>query len=268
VQYRENTCKKVRDKNMTKRRYPTALVMTVLCFLSGAACAEPLKILTAGAFKQVLLAVLPQFEKNGQQVHIDTDTVGGLIKRIQGGEDFDLVIASPAALETLGKSGQVTDKVFNLARVGVGVAVKDGATKPDISTVEGFKRALLAAKAVAYVDPASGGTSGIYIAGLVDKLGIGPEVKAKSVLVRGGFSAERVVNGEADLAIQQISELIPVKGVVLVGPLPAEIQNYTTYSAGISAKTKEAATAQTLVDLLRSQQNGELISSKGMEPAR
>ena len=107
--------------------------------------------------------------------------------------------------------------------------------------MEGFKQTLLAAKAVAYIDPASGGTSGIYVSGLVDRLGIGAEVKRKAVLVHGGTSADRVVSGEAEVAVQQISELLPVKGVVLVGPLPPEIQNYTVYSAGIAAGTRLGA---------------------------
>jgi molybdate transport system substrate-binding protein len=253
---------------MLKWQYTiVATLITIVVSLSNSAGAEPLKILSAGAFKQVLLAIIPQFEKGGQTVQIDTNTVGGLVKRIEAGESFDLVVASPAALETLGKSGKITNETFNLARVGVGVGVKDGALKPDISTVEGFKRALIGAKAVAYIDPDSGGTSGIYVAGLLDRLGIGPEIKAKSVLVRGGFSAERVVSGEADIAIQQISEILPVKGAVLVGPLPAEIQSYTTYSAGISSNAKQAAAAQTFINLMRSKQSGDLISSRGMEPA-
>ena len=233
----------------------------------GVAGAEPLKVLTAGAFKQVLLGVVPQFEQSGHTIELDADTVGALVKRIQGGESFDLVIASPAALDTLRKAGIVTDKATDLARVGVGVGIKEGAPKPDLGTVEGFKRMLLDAKAVAYIDPAAGGTSGIYIAALLDKLGIGPQVRAKSVLVKGGFSAERIVSGEADIAIQQISEILPVKGVVLAGPLPAEIQNYTTYSAGIAAHTANTAAATALIELIRGGKGEAVIRGRGMEPA-
>jgi molybdate transport system substrate-binding protein len=256
-----------RSTKLTWRYAAAAIVSAVALTLPGIAAAEPLKVLTAGAFRQVLLAIVPQFEKDGQTVQLDADTVGGLVKRIQGGESFDLVIASPVALETLNKAGKITNGGVDLAKVGVGVAVKEGASKPHIGSVEGFKRALLAAKAVAYIDPAAGGTSGIYLSGLFDRLGIGPAVRAKSVLVKGGYSAERVVVGEADIAVQQISEILPVKGVVLVGPLPAEIQSYTTYSAAIAANTRQAAAAEALVRLLRSQQGAELISSKGMEPA-
>ena len=250
------------------RQWAVAMMIgTVASMAPGAAGADQLKVLTAGAFKQVLLGIVPVFEDSGHTVELDADTVGGLVKRIQGGESFDLVIASPSALETLGKAGIVAGKATDLARVGVGVGIKEGAAKPDLSTVEGFKRALLDAKAVAYIDPAAGGTSGIYIAALLDKLGIGPQIKAKSVLVKGGFSAERIVSGEADIAIQQISEILPVKGVVLAGPLPTEIQNYTTYSAGIAAHTTNTAAATALIDLIRGGKGEAIIRGRGMEPA-
>jgi molybdate transport system substrate-binding protein len=248
------------------RRWRVIFVLAIALVLPDVAQAEPLKVLTAGAFKQVLLAILPQFEAAGHEVLWDNDTVGGLLKRIEAGEGFDVVIASPAALETLGKSGRVAGGGIGLAKVGVGVAVREGAAKPDISTVEGFKQALLAAKAVAYIDPASGGSSGIYLSGLLDRLGIGDAVRPKSVLVHGGTSADRVASGEADMAVQQISELLPVKGVVLVGPLPAEIQNYTVYSAGIAAGTPRRASAGALIDLLRSDGGAAVLTSKGMQP--
>lgn len=244
------------------RRGVLALALT--WGLTLPAQAETLKVLTAGAFKQVLLAMLPQFQAMGHEVQWETDTVGGLVKRIAAGETFDVVFASPAALAELRKSGKVGNGV-DLARVGVGVAVKEGAAKPDIGTVDGFRQALLAARAVAYIDPASGGSSGIYVAGLIDRLGIGDAVRNKSVLVKGGYSAERVVSGEADVAVQQISELLPVKGVVLVGPLPAEIQNYTVYSAALAPDTAKAAAGQALIDLLQGRDGAAAMSGKGME---
>jgi molybdate transport system substrate-binding protein len=248
------------------RRTRLMLPLAIALVLPDMAQAEALKVLTAGAFKQVLLAILPQFEATGREVQWDNDTVGGLLKRIEAGESFDVVIASPAALDTLGKSGRIAGGGIDLAKVGVGVAVREGAAKPDISTVEGFKQALLAAKAVAYIDPASGGSSGIYLSGLLDRLGIGAAVRPKAVLVHGGASADRVASGEADVAVQQISELLPVKGVVLVGPLPAEIQNYTVYSAGIAAGSRQRASAEALIDLLRSGGGAAVLTSKGMQP--
>ncbi len=246
-------------------RHVLPLAFTFAIVLSSAVRAETLKVLTAGAFKQVLLAVIPQFEASSRALKWETNTVGIIVKRIEAGETFDLVIASPAALVTLGKAGKVEGGI-DLAKVGVGMAVREGAAKPDIGSVDAFKKALLAAKSVAYVDPAAGGSSGIYVSGLIDRLGIGAEVRQKAVLVRGGAAADRIVSGEAEIALQQISEILPVKGAVLVGPLPSEIQNYTTYSAAITVGTREKPSAQALIDLVRSSAGAAAIKSAGMEP--
>jgi molybdate transport system substrate-binding protein len=234
----------------------------------GAAGAE-IKVLTAGAFKQVLLALLPDFERtSGHKVTVENDTVGALTKRIAGGEAFDLAVLTPKAVDDLAKEGKfAAGSRANLARVGVGVVVKDGTPKPDISSVAAFKQALLAAKSVAYIDPAAGGSSGIYVAGLLDKLGVAADVKPKAKLIPGGAVAEHVAKGEADLGIHQISEILPVKGVTLVGPLPAEIQNYTVYAAGVGAHAKESDAAKALLKALTSPAAAEVLKSKGMEPA-
>jgi molybdate transport system substrate-binding protein len=234
----------------------------------GAAGAE-IKVLTAGAFKQVLLALLPDFERtSGHKVTVENDTVGALTKRIEGGEVFDLAVLTPKAVDDLAKEGKfAAGSRANLARVGVGVVVKDGTPKPDISSVAAFKQALLAAKSVAYIDPAAGGSSGIYVAGLLDKLGVAADVKPKAKLIPGGAVAEHVAKGEAELGIHQISEILPVKGVTLVGPLPAEIQNYTVYAAGIGAHAKESDPAKALLKTLTSPAAAEVLKSKGMEPA-
>src|SRR5258707_3064430 len=159
-----------------------------------AAAAAEIKVLTAGAFKQVLLALLPDFERTtGHKVMVQNDTVGALNKRIESGETFDLAVLTPAAVNELSSKGKfVAGSRVNLARVGVGVVVKDGTPKPDISSVAAFKQALLAAKSVAYIDPASGGSSGIYVVGLLDKLGIAAEVKTKAKLIPGGAVAEHI----------------------------------------------------------------------------
>lgn len=234
----------------------------------GAAGAE-IKVLSAGAFKQVLLALVPDFERtSGHKVTVENDTVGALTKRIEGGEAFDLAVLTPKAVDDLAKEGKlVPGSRANLARVGVGVVVKDGTPKPDIGSVGSFKQALLAAKSVAYIDPAAGGSSGIYVAGLLDKLGIAGEVKPKAKLIPGGAVAEHVAKGEAELGIHQISEILPVKGVTLVGPLPAEIQNYTVYAAGIGAHAKEGDAAKALIKALSGPAAAEVLKSKGMEPA-
>jgi molybdate transport system substrate-binding protein len=154
--------------------------------IAQSASSAEIKVLTTGAFKQVVVALVPEFEKaTGNKVVIDNGTVGQLQKRVDGGESFDVLVLSPKGIEDYIKTGKIAaDSKANLAKVGVGVMVKEGAPKPDIATVEAFKQALLKAKSVGYIDPASGGSSGIYVAGLLDKLGIAAEVKPKAKLQR------------------------------------------------------------------------------------
>src|ERR1700716_3277336 len=244
-----------------------AVVLVAAGVPRGAAAAD-IKVLTAGAFKQVVLALVPEFEKQtGHKVTVENDTVGALTKRIEGGEAFDVAVLTPAAVNDLsGKGRFVAGSGKNLARVGIGVVVKDGPPKPDIGSVDAFKQALLAAKSVAYIDPVAGGSSGIYVARLIDKLGIAAEVRPKAKLIHGGAVAEHIANGEAELGIHQISEILPVKGTTLVGPLPAEIQNYTVYAAGLGANAKESDAAKALLQAFSSPAAGEIFKSKGMEP--
>ena len=245
-----------------------AMVLMAAGAPRGAAAAE-IKVLTAGAFKQVLLVLVPDFEKQtGHKVILENDTVGALTKRIEGGEAFDLAVLTPAAVNDLSTKGKfVAGSRTNLGRVGVGVVVKEGAPKPDISSVDAFKKTLLAAKSVAYIDPAAGGSSGIYVAGLLDKLGVAADVKPKAKLIPGGAVAEHIARGEAEIGIHQISEILPVKGITLVGPLPADIQNYTVYAAGLGTNGKESEAAKALLKTLSGPAAADVLKSKGMEPA-
>ncbi len=233
------------------------------------ASAAEIKVLTAGAFKQVVLALVPDFEKQtGHKVAVDNGTAGQLKKRIEGGEAFDVAVITPAVVDDLaGKGKIVAGSRVNLASVGVGVVVKEGAPRPDVSTVEKFKQALLTAKSVAYIDPASGGSSGIYIDKLLVKLGIADQIRPKAKLKMGGHVADLVVSGEAELGIHQISEIVPVKGAVLVAPLPKEIQNTTTYAAGLSASANNKDAAVALIKTFSGPAAAAELKSKGMEPA-
>jgi len=241
-----------------------ALVFGIAC--TGAHAAE-VKILTAGAMKAVVLELVPQFEKEtGHKAVVDNDTAGGLANRIEGGELFDLAVVTPGVMGDLGKKGKVAaESRANVARVGVGVVVKEGAPVPDISSVDAFKRALITAKSVAYIDPASGGSSGIYLTTLFDKLGITADIQPKAKLKQGGYVAELIANGEAELGLHQISEILPVKGVKLVGPLPVEIQNYTTYAAAVSAEAKQPDAARALIRLLTGSSADAVLKARGME---
>jgi molybdate transport system substrate-binding protein len=248
-------------------RIPFRLLASIvaLCTTVSAAPAAEVKILTAGAMKAVVLELLPAFEKEtGHTAVVANDTAGGLVKRIEGGETFDLAIITPGAIRGLGSKGKVADGV-SIARVGVGIVVKDGAPVPDVSTVEAFKKALLAAKTVAYIDPASGGSSGIYLTGLFDKMGIAADIKPKAKLKKGGYVAELIASGEAELGLHQISEILPVKGVKLVGPLPAEIQNYTTYAAAVGKDAKQPDGANAMLKLLTGAAAEPVLKARGME---
>ncbi len=249
------------------------LALPLLIGLSlNAASAADIKVLTAGAYKPVLLALQPSFEsQTGHRLKVENDTAGALQRRVAGGEAFDVLIITPAALAQLVQTGKVKDDATSdgatrtLARVAIGVAVKVGAPPPDISTVAAFQNALLAARSVAYIDPAAGGSSGIYLSQLFDKWGLAERIKAKAVLVPGGLVAERVVNGQADIAIHQISEILAVPGAMLVGPIPAEIQNYTVYAGGVSATSADPSAARALLDMLAGSAAAAVLKSKGME---
>src|SRR4029453_17886717 len=167
------------------------LIASALLLGAGPRAPADIKVLTAGAMKSVVLALQPGFEAaSGHRLVVDNDTAGGLLKRIEAGEGFYMAIITPNAIDGVaGKGKVVAGSRVAVAKVGVGVAVKDGAPKPDLSSVDAFKRALLAATTVAYIDPASGGSSGIYVAGLLKKLGIAEEIKPKEGRQAGGYVA-------------------------------------------------------------------------------
>ena len=247
-----------------------SFVLCVACSLAAAPVqSAEIKVLTAGAFKPVVVALAPDFEmRSGHRLIIDNDTAGGLTKRIENGEAFDVTFLPPASLTGL------TQRMFtaaqpqaDVARVAIGVAVKDGAPAPIISTTEAFKAALLNAKSIAVIDPKAGGSSGLYLADLFQKWGIAETLKPKLVLVPGGLVAQKVVNGEADLALHQISEILAVPGARLIGPLPAEIQNYTVYRGAIAAKTTQEEAARALLAYLQGPEAKAVLQQKGMEAA-
>ena len=224
--------------------------------------AADLRVFSAGAFRPVLQALVPAFEaRNGSKIIITTDTAGGIAARIGRGEPFDLAILTPAAVEGPARDSQVI-LVTPIASVGVGLAVKAGSPKPDISSSGALKQALLAAPKVAMVDPASGGTSGVYLMSMFDKLGIADQMKPKLVLTQGGLAAERLVDGEATLALGQTSELLAVKGATLVGPLPPDVQTRTIYVAAMNPKASE--TAIILLAMLAGPETTDILATYGM----
>jgi molybdate transport system substrate-binding protein len=236
--------------------------------LAAQAHAADVTVLSAGAFSSVARALAPGFEaRSGNTVILRNDTVGGLVRRIGGGETFDVVLMSPGGLDELAGAGKIVPgSRVEIAQVGVGVGVKTGSPMPDISTVAAFKAAMLHARAVAYIDPASGGSSGIYVAKLFQTLGIADAMASRSVLVKGGLAATSVADGRADIVVQQISEVLAVPGVILVGPLPAEIQNRTVYAGAIAAGSAAPDAARAFLAVLAGPEARPVLATKGMTP--
>lgn len=235
------------------------------------AAAAELKVLTAGAFKHFPIAMARGFEQQtGHKVVIDNDTAGGLVKRINGGEAFDVAFVSRAAAGTLMSGGHLTPDInIEIGKIGVGVAAKEGAPLPDIGTVDAFRQALLAAKSVSYPDPASGGSAGIYTAGLIKRLGLADAVGPRTRLVPGDVRLiDPVARGEVELGIYPVAEIKATAGVTLAGPLPEEIQNYTAYVVVVSKETKQPEVARDFVRFVTAPSAAAVLLSQGMAPAQ
>jgi molybdate transport system substrate-binding protein len=230
-------------------RLAVVLVALGVCAGAPSAQAADIKVLSAGAVKNVVTELAETFrEETGHTVVLTPGTAGAIRRKVTEGDPADVIIATDTVLEQLAATGRVVaDTRADIARTGIGVAVRAGAPLPDISTPEAFKRAVLATTSLVYLDPASGATSGIHVAGVLQRLGIADAVRTKTVLWPGGYAAEALVTGRADLCIHQISEILPVKGVTLVGPLPRELQKITTYAAALSARAAAPEAGRTFI---------------------
>ncbi len=225
-----------------------------------------IKMLTSHSSFSVLDALAPAFEQaTGQQVTIEADSAKTMLTRIRGGETADIVILGKAVVEELvTRDIAVAGTPRPFARARVGVAVRTGASRPDISSVEAFKRSMLVAKSIAHTVH---GASGMYVPVLMERLGIAEQMKLKTVTRPGGYIARVVASGEAEIAIQQIVELLAVPGVDLVGPLPDEIQKVFETAAGIFAASKQPAAAEELLRFLVAPACAGVFKEKGLEQA-
>jgi molybdate transport system substrate-binding protein len=229
--------------------------------------ADEIKLLASGATQEIVQALLPAFEKSTG--HKITATWTGTVKikeQIDAGAVYDLVIVGAPEIDKYVAEGKlVAGSRVDIAKSGVGVAVKAGASKPDISSGEAVKKAMLAAKSVAY----STGPSGVYVQALIQKFGIAEEMKPKSKQTASGTRVGQLLaRGEAELGFQQVSELLHESGIDFVGPLPADVQNYTNYSSGVFAAAKAPMAAKALQAHLSAPTAAEAIRKYGMEPAR
>jgi molybdate transport system substrate-binding protein len=225
-----------------------------------------LRMLGTGASRAIVEGMARQFETaTGHRVALTTDTAGGAARRIQAGEAYDVIMIVPAAIDDLIARGHVVAGTRrDIASVGIGVGVREGEPRPDIATVDAFISALRAAPRIAYVDPAAGGTSGIYFRSWMERVGLAAEMAPRTRLQAGGYVAELVAKREADLVVHQISEILPVKGVTMIGPLPAEIQLITTYAAGLATGARDPALARAFLDHMASPAAGDIIRAAGM----
>jgi molybdate transport system substrate-binding protein len=250
--------KGTREDSMTMRFLMLAATAAALA-LSAPAKASEIKVLSSNALKTVLEDLGPKFEKATEnKLAITFGTAASLKVAIEKGAAVDVAILTDAGVDDLIKQGKLASRVA-LARSGAGVAIKKGAPKPDISTTDAFKKTLLAAKSIAYVEQ---GATGIYLKGLFEKLGVADQIKAKTKFVKS--AGEAVANGEAEIGFTQISEILPYAGAEVAGPLPAEIQLYTNWTLGIGGKDAKAAEA--FAKFMTTPASAAVLKAKGLEP--
>ncbi|HTR86077.1 MAG TPA: substrate-binding domain-containing protein [Reyranella sp.] len=248
------------------RRLLLGLCLLLACVAD--ASAANLKLITAAGFRPAARELIATFEKNtGHKVTVFTDTTSALMKRLQsGGETFDVIVLPDAAMDSLaGTNTLIDDSIVPLAKGGFGIAVSLSAPPPAIYSAEVVRRTLLQAHAVAYIDPIMGGPTGAYVVKLFQMMGIEPEIRRKSVLVRSGLVGERVARGDADVAIDQVSELRQVPGIRFAGNMPANLQSYTTYAGAISAKSKERDAAIALIAAFTDPAAEDVLKRRGLE---
>jgi molybdate transport system substrate-binding protein len=222
-----------------------------------------IKVLSTIGMRTVLEEVTPAFERqNGVTVTRVYDSSIALMKRIDAGETGDAAVFTAAAIDELIAQGKVLARA-DLTRSFVGIAVRKGARRPDISTPDAFKKTLLAAKSIARSQT---GASGLYFVGLVERLGLADALKEK-IIVQDGIVGRIAARGEAEIAVQQISELMQADGIDIVGPLPDELQSVTVFSGGVFKGSSVADLAKAYVGHLAAPEFAALIRHKGMEPA-
>ncbi|WP_187435674.1 molybdate ABC transporter substrate-binding protein [Bradyrhizobium hipponense] len=244
---------------------PFIIAVAASLVLPNLCQASEIKVLASVAMKDAYLELIPEFEQaTGHKVSAAWSSTPDVQKRIAAGEAADLIILGDSGTEELIRQGKLAaGSRVNFAKSSIGVAVRAGAPAPDISSADAVKRSVLAAKSVAY----SAGASGIYLVSMFQNLGISDQVKSKTATVKPGEPVGEVVaRGEAEIGFHQLSELIPVKGIQIVGPLPSEIQNITVYSGGVHSATKEADAAIALVKFLTGPAAAPIIKKHGLQP--
>ena len=224
-----------------------------------------IRVLSTHAVLDVLNELGPKFERaTGHRLSIGYDPAKAVKRQIENGAAFDVAIVTRPVFDDLAAQGKILlETRADIGSSGLGVAVRKGAPKPDIATTEAFKRALLATKSVVR---STEGTSGIYFEKLLDRLGIAEAMRDKVKLGPSGRVAELVARGEADMAVQQIAELLPVTGAQYAGPFPPELQLYSEFAAGVASASKHREAAKAFIDTLTTPEAIALFTAAGLEP--
>jgi len=245
------------------------LFLLALGAAAPAARAAEVKVMSTVALTPALGELTPKYESSsGNKLVIVYSTIADLKKRIEAGETADVMILSRPVLDDLQTQGKVAQgSVVNVGSSYVAIGVRAGAPRPDISTAEKLKTALLAAKSISYADPARGGASGVYFAKVLDRLGIADQMKSKTVLVPGAQAGDLVAKGEVEMGVAQASEIASVPGAQVVGPLPGDLNSAIVFSVGIGSTSKDPAAAKSLIELLTGPAGAAVLKSKGMDPA-
>ena len=245
--------------------YRMLVAVAALC-VSGVVSAAEIRLLAAGATEEICSALIPAFESaTGHKVVASWAGTVDIKKRIAAGEVFDAVIVGAAEVDTFIAQGKVVSgSRVDLMKSGVGIAIRAGASKPDIRSADALRKMLIDAKSIAY----STGPSGVYVAKMLERMGIAEQVKSKVITAKTGVRVGTLVaRGEAEIGFQQASELIHESGIEYVGPLPGDLQNITVYSAGIHSQGGQPEAAKALVSFLDTPAAGAVIRKNGMDPA-
>lgn len=249
-----------------------AIALTLLLAVSTAgniARAAEIKVMSAAAMAPVLKDIAGEFERtSGHKLVIAGDTAGAVVKRFLGGESADVVIVTAPQIAGLVKEGKIeAASSTQVTKVGVGITIKSGTPKPRVASVDDFKNALMAAKAVIYADPAGGGAAGIHVGNIIQKLGIAEQLNSKIVLAKGGDIADVTIGkGSGAIGMTQISEIVGHAGADLVGPLPEELQNYTIFAIGSVTGTKQIDAVNAFTKFLKGPSAAAAIKARGMQP--
>jgi len=253
--------------NRFMSRTLVAFVFLSLLVAVRASAAE-IKAFFPGAMRPALTELIPQFERSsGHKIVITYGSVGAILNRLKNGEAADLVVVSDGPLADLIKQGKIIpDGHATVAMVGIGVFMRKGAAKPDISSADAFKKALLAAKSIVYKDPALGDSSAIFASGLLERLGIAAEMKSRTKVVSSTDNIETVVRGDAEIGFDQMSNVAKDARVEPIGVLPPGIQHYTRYAGGIVVDSKQPDATKALIDYLKLPASQAVMKQKGFEP--